>query len=213
MAAFNMKYLLLIKQKIILQTLYLRRISCKTTKKKRKYWVRKIYAERQTKGEYHLLVQDLKLHDQNYFFRCFRMSPENFEMLLSWIGPKIKKVTTKMREPISVGQRLCVTLRYLVTGDAHVTIAASYRMGPSTVGRIVKETCAVIRNVLCDKGYVSPPSSEEAWKNVSAGFEQRWNFPNALGAIDGKHVIIQAPPNPSSLYLFIIFSLFKVDFS
>ena len=143
MAAFNMKYLLLLKRKIILQT-YLRRTSCKTTKKKRKYWVRKIYAERQTKGEYHLLVQDLKLHDQNYFFRCFRMSPENFEMLLSWIGPKIKKVTTKMREPISVGQRLCVTLRYLVTGDAHVTIAASYRMSPTTVRRIVKETCAVI---------------------------------------------------------------------
>ena len=51
-----------------------------------------------------------------------------------------------MREPISVGQRLCVTLRYLVTGDAHVTIAASYRMRPTTVGRIVKETCAVIWN-------------------------------------------------------------------
>ena len=68
--------------------------------------------------------------------------------------------TTKMRKPISVG----VTLRYLVTGDAHVTIAASYRMSPTTVGRIVKETCAVIWNVLCDKEYVSPPSSEEAWK-------------------------------------------------
>ena len=71
MAAFNMKYLLLLKRKIPLQILYLRRISCKTTKKKRKYWVRKIYAERQTKGEYHLLVQDLKLHDQNYFFLLF----------------------------------------------------------------------------------------------------------------------------------------------
>ena len=86
-------------------------------------------------------------------------------------------------------------------------------MSPTTIGHIVKETWAVIWNLLCDKGYVSPPSSKKAWKNVSAGFEQRWNFPNALGAIDGKHVIIQAPPNPSSLYLFIIFSLFKVDFS
>ena len=67
-----------------------------------------------------------------------------------------------MREPSSVGQRLCVTLRYLVTEDAHVTIAASYRMSPTTVARIVKETCVVIWNVLCDKGYESPPSSEEA---------------------------------------------------
>ena len=81
----------------------------------------------------------------------------------------------------------------MVTGDAHVT--------PTTVGHIVKETCAVIWNVLCDKRYVSPPSSEEAWKKTSTGFEQRWNFPNALGATDGKHVIIQAPPNSSSLYL------------
>ena len=91
-----------------------------------------------------MLVQDLKLHVQNYFFRCFRMSLGNFEMLLSWIGPKINKVTTKIREPISVGQRLCITLRYLVTGNAHVTISTSYRMSPTTAGRIVKETCAVI---------------------------------------------------------------------
>ena len=47
---------------------------------------------------------------------------------------------------------------------------------------------------------MSPPSSEEAWKNVSESFEQGWNFPNALDAIDGKHVIIKAPPKSSSLY-------------
>ena len=47
--------------------------------------------------------------------------------------------TTKMRKPISVG----VTLRYLATGDAHFTIAASYRMSPTSVERIVKETCVV----------------------------------------------------------------------
>ena len=143
---------------------------------------------------------NMKLHDQNYFFLCSRMSPENFEMLLSWTGSKIKKVTTKMREPKSLGHGLCVTLRYLVTSDTHVTIAASYRMSPTTFGCIIKETCAVIWNVLCDKGYVSPPSSEEAWENVQTGFEQRWKFPNALEAIDGKHVIIQVPSNSSSLY-------------
>ena len=55
-----------------------------------------------------------------FFFCCFHMLPENSEILLSWIGPKIKKATTKMREQISLGQRLCVTLRYVVAGNAHV---------------------------------------------------------------------------------------------
>ena len=89
------------------------------------------------------------LNDQNYFFRCFRMSPENFEMLLSWIGPKVTEVTKKMCEPISVCQRLCVALRCLVTGDAHVTIAAGYRMSSAAIGRIVKETFAVTLREKC----------------------------------------------------------------
>ena len=122
MAAVNKKYLLLLKKRILLQILLLR---CKANAK-RKYWVRKIYAERQTKGEYHLLVHDLRLYDQVYFFRCFRMSPQIFERLLTWVGPYITKTTTKMRYPVSAGERLCVTLRYLVTGDAQVTIACKF---------------------------------------------------------------------------------------
>ena len=50
------------------------------------------------------------------------MSYQAFEILLSWIGPKIKKLTTKIREPVTVGEKLSVTLRCLMTGDAHVTI-------------------------------------------------------------------------------------------
>ena len=57
-------------------------------------------------------------------------------------------------ECVSLGQRLCVALRCLVTGDAHATLAASYRMSPNTVSRIMKETCAVIWNVLCDKAKI-----------------------------------------------------------
>ena len=54
-----------------------------------------------------------------------------------------------MCEPISVCQRLCVALRCLVTGDAHVTIAAGYRMSSAAIGRIVKETFAVTLREKC----------------------------------------------------------------
>ena len=39
-----------------------------------------------------------------------------------------------------------------------------------------------------------------AWKKVANEFEVRWNFPNALGAIDGKHVMMFAPAHQSSTF-------------
>lgn len=38
----------------------------------------------------------------------------------------------------------------------------------------------------------------EEWLKVTDGFEELWNFPNCLGAIDGKHVVIQSPFNSGS---------------
>ena len=92
-----------------------------------------------------------------------------------------------------VKERLCVTLRYLVTGDAQLTIAANYRISPTVVGRIISETCGAIWDALHDEGYMKPQNSEDEWKQIAKDFEMKWNFPNALGAIDGKHVVIQAP--------------------
>ena len=39
------------------------------------------------------------------------------------------------------------------------------------------------------------PSTHEEWSNISDHFERRWNFPGCVGAIDGKHVVIQPPAN------------------
>ena len=54
------------------------------------------------------------------------MSPIVFEELLSFVSPIIVKQSTAMRGPISPSERLAVSLRYLVTGDAQCTVAASY---------------------------------------------------------------------------------------
>ena len=113
-------------------------------KKQNKFWVRSIFKERKLKGEFHALIQDLTLFDSEYFLKQFRMTSTKLEELLSWVAPKITQKSSIRRESIAPEQRLCVTLRYLVTGDAHVTIAASYRISPTSISTIIKKTTGAI---------------------------------------------------------------------
>ncbi|KAH9638366.1 hypothetical protein HF086_006221 [Spodoptera exigua] len=71
-------------------------------------------------------------------------------------------------------------------------------MGISTVHSIIHETIRAICDVLMPLVMQIP--DEEMWDKVSRDFFNIWNFPNCLGAIDGKHVSIQAPDNSGSLY-------------
>lgn len=44
------------------------------------------------------------------------------------------------------------------------------------------------------------PETSEEWKNISNNYNTRWQFPNCIGAVDGKHVVMVAPPNSGSVY-------------
>ena len=73
-------------------------------------------------------------------------------------------------------------------------------MSAAVVGRIINDTCEVPWNTLIEKGYLKSPSTPEESKSISKDFERFWNFPNCIGAIDGKHVLMQAPANSGSAY-------------
>ena len=196
-----MQRILLQRKYILIKLLIIKRQQAQVMKSRSKRtWVRKIYQERYLKGEFASLVRDLKIHDETYFFRYFRMSPTIYENLLSWVAPFITKQTTKFRAPISAAERLCVTLRYLVTGDAQSTIAAIYRISPSSVANIISDTSTAIWETFSEKGYLKYPENEQKWRFIAQEFEEKWNFPNAIGAIDGKHVVIQAPHSSGSSY-------------
>ena len=89
--------------------------------------------------------------------------------------------------------------RFLATGDSFRTIACSFRIGRSTVSGIVPEMCRCLWNNL-NEVYMKAPSTIQCWTDIAQRFEERWNFPNCLGAIDGKHVVIKCPVNSGSLY-------------
>lgn len=44
------------------------------------------------------------------------------------------------------------------------------------------------------------PATREEWEKIEKGFAERWNFPNYVGALDGKHVNIIAPSKSGSQY-------------
>ena len=44
------------------------------------------------------------------------------------------------------------------------------------------------------------PETPNDWKIIAENFHERWNFPLCLGAIDGKHIVLKAPPNSGSEY-------------
>ena len=73
------------------------------------------------------------------------------------------------------------------------SLAFEFRMGRSTVCGIVKEVCDAIWEVLHSE-FIKFPTSEEEWLATSRQYEFAWNFPHCVAAIDGKHVIMQAPP-------------------
>ncbi|CAH2003310.1 unnamed protein product [Acanthoscelides obtectus] len=44
------------------------------------------------------------------------------------------------------------------------------------------------------------PTTENEWRYVAEMFEALWNFPHCLGAIDGRHCVLQAPIHSGSDY-------------
>lgn len=127
------------------------------------------------------------------------MSPERFEDLLTLVGQLIAKKPCRSSSSISEAERLMVTLRYLATGDSQQSQSFSFRIGRSTISNVLRETCEGIWLAL--KGqYLKTPSTTSDWLRIATEFEEEWNFPNCIGAIDGKHIMMDCPKNGGSAY-------------
>lgn len=164
---------------------------------RRRLWVHPINQQRQEQGDFHNLVAELRLDSQRHH-RYFRMSAEQMDHLLSIIGPELTKQSTNFRAPIEPKQRLAVALRYLASGDSLISLAFSYRLGHSTVIQSVRMVYAAIEDMMMEEFLPTP--TQQSWVEVARNFWERWNFPNCLGAIDGKKINIQAPPHSGSQF-------------
>lgn len=105
---------------------------------------------------------------------------------------------TNFRVPVTVEERVAVTVWKLATNIEYRTLSSLFGLGRSTVGKIVVETCRAIATHLLPQ-YVYIPNGERL-KEIVEGFETFWGFPQAAGAVDGSHIPIIRPENSASDY-------------
>nr|CAI5859605.1 unnamed protein product [Callosobruchus analis] len=73
-----------------------------------------------------------------------------------------------------------------------------YRVPKCSINSILPEVVDAIYEVL--KDFIKISRTENEWNAIAEGFHRKWNFPHWVGALDRKHIVIQCPPNTTSLY-------------
>ncbi|XP_067203329.1 uncharacterized protein [Linepithema humile] len=167
----------------------------KNKRKPRRYAVRPLNRKRHETGHFFSLMKDMLNieYDQEQFFKYTRCSPSQFNELLQLVGPKLQKDIRRNPFTLSPAHRLTLTLHYLAEGCSMQEIARNFRIGKTTAHVIIKETCQILWNVL-QPSVLKRPEADD-WKNIAQEFYRRWNMPNCIGAIDGKHINVIAPKN------------------
>lgn len=86
--------------------------------------------------------------------------------------------------------------RFLVQGGTVQSLHNMFRVGKSTVHQIIKETCKAIWEKL--QPIYLPQLTRNDFERITAEFFDVWQLPNCVGAIDGRHMRIKAPPMSGS---------------
>ncbi|CAH1992783.1 unnamed protein product [Acanthoscelides obtectus] len=136
--------------------------------------------------------------DSSKMNRNFTSTIECLQKLFDLLRIPLTKQNTKFRQSISPHERLTIFLRFLSTEADYQTLFFNFRIGHSTIHKIINHTANVIWETLGN--IVMPQPTTQLLQYCANKFESTWNFPNCVGAIDGKYVTIQAPPRSGSLY-------------
>eukprot|EP00112_Aurelia_sp_Birch-Aquarium-sp1_P024660 Seg788.16 transcript_id=Seg788.16/GoldUCD/mRNA.D3Y31 product="Protein ALP1-like" protein_id=Seg788.16/GoldUCD/D3Y31 len=163
---------------------------------KTRNWIKR----RDELGHFNTIIQELRMEDMPAYKEMMRMEHAQVLETLSLIEKDItpQKIFggNKIICPLA---RLTLALRFLATGETYRSLSFQFRISKAAVSYIVKEVCtAIIKNMA--PLYLKTPKSQEEWEGIAQNFEKKWQFPNCIGAIDGKHLVMQPPPEAASKY-------------
>ncbi|XP_055910862.1 uncharacterized protein LOC129945226 [Eupeodes corollae] len=102
-----------------------------------------------------------------------------------------------MRYAITARNRLAISLRYIGIGYSYRSLEFLTRVPRKTISRFMPELLGAIYDAL-HLSYLKTPLSQHEWLKVAQEFENIWDFLHTLGAIDDKHVRMNAPADSGS---------------
>lgn len=76
----------------------------------------------------------------------------------------------------------------LPTGNEIRNIHLDYYRGISTVAKIIRVVCNAIWKFCLNANI--PKITQQLFEEIAADFDKKANFPNCIGAVDGKHIRI-----------------------
>ncbi|KAI8440772.1 hypothetical protein MSG28_009100 [Choristoneura fumiferana] len=119
--------------------------------------------------------------------------------VFEWLSLVYEELTPKTtRNCIGPEEKLFLTLRFIATGESFASLSFVYRISKSYISRVIRDVLKVLKQKLMP--IAMPPSTKNDFKRIEKDFWEKWNMPNCISSIDGKHVRIRAPPNSGSLY-------------
>ena len=122
-----------------------------------------------------------------------RVTRPTFNALCDLLRGDLQKQHTRMRSPVSVEERVAVVLWKMATGDSFKSCGLQFGIGMSTAKTICAEfELCLLR--LKDQ-FIKFPLTRQELQELIYEFEEEYGIPQIVGAIDGCHIEINAPPD------------------
>lgn len=111
----------------------------------RRAQIEEIYRSQRTEGCFKILIERHLIDNDTRFQAYFRLTPYLFDRVLSIVKVDLEKKSTNANPlPLTPEQKLCLTLRFLATGETYRSLAFQFRISPSYISVSIREVLKAI---------------------------------------------------------------------
>ncbi|XP_022218965.2 uncharacterized protein LOC111071765 [Drosophila obscura] len=153
-------------------------------RKRRQHWVNPYLQDRNQKSRFFTDFENMNQRP-SVFFENFHMSEKNFCGLFGLVEQYVLPKRNTRPDEFPPKAKLAIVLEFLASGDLQRHICCTYRISKQNFGVIIMQVCEAICISLSKE---FPKWNKHNMLQWAKGFEEEWNFPNCIGAIDGKHL-------------------------